>query len=72
MAERAEHSDMVHPVLSHREACEVFDREVRRLMGMSGEEFIRRWKANEYTAIADEPGSRHIIRLALMMPGDGQ
>lgn len=70
MAQTAEYMEIVPPILSPGEAYEVFDREVRRLMdGMTGEEFILRWEAGEYDAVADRSGSRHIMRLALMIPG---
>lgn len=70
MAQATEHTDIVYPILSHREAFEVFDGETRRLMvGMGGEEFIQRWQTGEFDTIADEPGHRHIMRLILMMPG---
>lgn len=70
MAQTAKHMGIVHPILSRHEADEVFDNEVRRLMdGMSGEEFIRRWEVGEFEKIVDKPGSRHIMRLVLMMPG---
>ena len=45
-----------------------FDAAVRRRMGMSGEEFIRRWEAGEYREIADTPGNLHIIELASLIP----
>lgn len=70
MARAIESTETVPPILSRAEAHEVFDRQVRRLMhGMSGEEFARRWKAGEYAEDADKPGNRHIIRLAMMIPG---
>jgi hypothetical protein len=73
MAQTAEHIEIVPPILSRHEAFQIFDAEVRRLMGgMSGEEFMRRWDAGEFDEVADEPGNRHIMRLALMMPGDGR
>jgi hypothetical protein len=50
------------------EGREIFDAEARRVMGMSGEEFIRRWDAGEYREIADTPGNLHIIGLAFLIP----
>lgn len=46
----------------------LFDEAVRREMGISGEEFIRRWEAGEYWGIADQSGNRHIVRLIMMIP----
>lgn len=37
-------------------------------MGMSGEEFLRRWDAGEYDEIADTEGHRHIMGLAFLIP----
>lgn len=46
----------------------IFDEQARRLMGMSGEEFLRRWDAGEYRDIADSPGNLHIMRLVFLIP----
>jgi hypothetical protein len=46
----------------------IFDAEARRVMGMSGEEFIRRWEAGEYNEIADTAGNLHIMDLAMLIP----
>jgi hypothetical protein len=46
----------------------IFDEEARRVMGMSGEEFIRRWQAGEYKEIADTAGHLHIMHLAMLIP----
>lgn len=46
----------------------LFDELARKVMGMSGEEFIRRWEAGEYWGIADEEGHRHIGDLIAMIP----
>jgi hypothetical protein len=70
MAKIIEDADIANPILSVHAAYKVFDCEVRRLMdGMSGEEFIARWESGEFDDIADQAGSRHIMRLILMMPG---
>lgn len=45
----------------------MFDAAARKWMGISGEEFIRRWDAGEYREIADKDGYRHIMDLAMMM-----
>lgn len=67
---RAGHNEIVHPILSPREAWEIFDTEIQNMMGISGEEFIECWESGEYAKIADMSGNRHIIRLALMIPCD--
>jgi hypothetical protein len=45
-----------------------FEAAVRKWMGISGEEFIRRFEAGEYWGIADEEGHRHIGDLIMMIP----
>ena len=40
-----------------------FDEAVRERVGISGEEFIRRFEAGEYDDIADREGFRHIGHL---------
>jgi hypothetical protein len=50
------------------EGRRIFDQVVRDEMGISGEEFIRRWEAGVYWEVADQPGSRHIGRLIMMIP----
>jgi hypothetical protein len=50
------------------EGRRMFDEAARKWMGISGEEFIRRWEAGEYWGIADEPGNFHIGDLISMIP----
>jgi hypothetical protein len=44
--------------MSDEEAAAAFDRVTRREMGISGEEFLRRWDAGEWTDVEmdDVPG----------------
>ncbi|MGH2534271.1 MAG: hypothetical protein ACRDJW_18535 [Thermomicrobiales bacterium] len=53
---------------THEEGRALFDRQARTLMGMSGDEFIRRWDAGEFRDIANTAGNRHITRLASLIP----
>jgi hypothetical protein len=55
-------------VFSPEEGRAIFDEAVRRAMGYSGEEFIRRWEAGEFANIPDDAEHRHIIELGLMLP----
>jgi hypothetical protein len=57
-------------ILSEDEWYAFFDAAVRAQMQMSGEEFIRRWNDGEYVDIADKAGHRHIMGLAMLIPGD--
>lgn len=46
----------------------LLDDQARKLLNISGEEFLRRWDAGEYRDLADAPGQRHIMRLAMLIP----
>ncbi len=51
------------------EGMRIFDEEARRLLGISGEEFLRRWDAGEYLPEPDDhPG---VMGLWLLMPFAG-
>lgn len=45
------------------EGKEMFDRVARRLLNMSGDEFIRAWEAGEFD---DQPETPEVIRLVLL------
>jgi hypothetical protein len=51
--------------LSPDEVRTLIDRQARRYLGISGEEFLRRWHRGEYADDSDRPG---LIRLALLVP----
>jgi hypothetical protein len=50
------------------EGRDLLDHQARKLLGISGDEFLRRWDAGEYRDIADTLGQRHIMRLAMLIP----
>lgn len=54
--------------LSAEESQALFDERARQLLGISGAEFLRRWDAGEYDAIADDPEHPEIMRLAMLIP----
>jgi hypothetical protein len=54
--------------LDPEEGRRLFDEAARELVGMSGEEFIRRFDAGEYADMPDDLAHRHIIDLALLIP----
>jgi len=56
------------PFLTEDEYAAMFDAAVRKYLGISAEEFVRRWDAGEYVDIADTPGNLHIMDLAMMIP----
>ena len=66
MTDTAEHTDQSVRWLTEEEARARFDEEARRVMGMSGEEFLRRWAAGEFDAIADDPDHPEIMELHMI------
>jgi hypothetical protein len=55
--------------LTDEEARELFDRSARHYLGISGEEFLRRWDAGEY----DDPDDRtknppEVMEVASLLP----
>lgn len=54
--------------LNDDESHELFDREARRLMGMSGPEFLRRHDAGEFEAEMDGPRHRELVQMVMLIP----
>ncbi len=46
----------------------LFDEAAQQMIGISGEEFIRRWEAGEYWATADKSGNRRLVYLIGLIP----
>lgn len=55
-------------IMPKEEALAYFEREIQRLLGMSGEEFIRRYDAGEYEGLEDIPETRNLLRAAFLIP----
>jgi hypothetical protein len=53
------------PEYTAEEGRKIFDAAARRHLGMSGDEFLRRWDAGEF---ADDPDRPEVIEVALMVP----
>ncbi|HUG16928.1 MAG TPA: hypothetical protein VMM78_18110 [Thermomicrobiales bacterium] len=54
--------------LTPEEGRQLFDERARELVGMSGEEFLRKWDASEI----EDPDRSHIVRLVMMIPFCGR
>lgn len=57
--------------LTEEESREQFDARARELMGISGEEFLRRLDAGEYDEIIDDtrhPHGMHVVMLEMLRP----
>jgi len=44
----------------------LFDREAQRTLGISGEEFLRRWDNGEYQPVPDDTEGRKIARMSMI------
>lgn len=54
--------------LTRRAAAKMFDREARKLLGMSGEEFARRYRAGEVAHLDHS----HVTELSILLPWAGR
>jgi hypothetical protein len=54
--------------LDDEESHEYFDRQARRLLGISGEEFLRRYDAGEFAALKNDREQRAVMKLAMLAP----
>ncbi len=62
-----EHADDGIRFLDDDEARELFDRQARRLMGMSGDEFLRRYDDGEYNRPLEDPEEENIMIMLMML-----
>ena len=54
------------------EARAIFDARARYELGISGEEFLRRWDNGEYQPVPDDTEGRKVERVAMMMSFAGR
>ena len=54
--------------LDDDEARAAFEAEARRLRGIGGEEFLRRWDAGQNRDVADDADHPEIMWLAMLIP----
>jgi hypothetical protein len=62
-----EHADDGIRFLDDDEAREQFDREARRLLGISGDEFLRRYDAGEYNRPMEGRMTSDVMMLLMML-----
>lgn len=55
-------------VASASEGRVFFDRQARKSLGISGDEFLRRWDTGMYRPVPDTAEGRKIGRLVMLMP----
>ncbi|MCX6020172.1 MAG: hypothetical protein NTZ05_00275 [Chloroflexi bacterium] len=57
------------PEFTPAEGIAIFDREARRELNISGEEFLRRWDAGEFKPIIDAPEwHSKVMSVAMLLP----
>jgi hypothetical protein len=61
----------IHYITSE-EARAIFDHEARKTLGISGDEFLRRWDAGEYRPVPDTREGRKIGPLIMLVPLAGR
>ncbi len=55
-------------ILLPEEGRAFFGEASRNLLGISGDEFLRRWDAGDYRDLPDAPESSDVAYMAMMMP----
>ena len=68
MVVRVAASTTTDSILSADEGRALFEREARRLLGIDGEEFLRRWDAGDYRDLPESPMARKAMRVAFLIP----
>ena len=61
---RDEFAEQIHE-MSEAEEWAMFDRAARHYLGVSGKDFLHRWRAGEYS---DPDSDRKVMRVALLIP----
>jgi hypothetical protein len=56
--------------LSRDEVLAILDRQSVRRLGISGEEFLRRWYCGEYAADLDRPALLHLASLVTLLEAE--
>ena len=60
------HVDSGIRLLDDDEARQQFDRQAQRLMGISGDEFLRRYDAGEFDDLQDDRQQDAVMKLAML------
>ncbi len=53
---------------TYEEGMAILDRNARELIGMSGEEFVRRFDAGEFSGIEEDEFGRAVVTLSFYVP----
>jgi hypothetical protein len=51
-----------------KEGRALFDRQAKKTLGISGNEFLKRWDSGGYRAVSDSAERRKVRRLVMLMP----
>jgi hypothetical protein len=62
--------DAIHGVhiATPEEGRALFDRQARKTLGISGNEFLKNWDAGKYRPVPDTADGRKVGRLVMLMP----
>ena len=55
-------------IATAEEGEELFDYQAKKLLNISGDEFLRRWDAGAYQDLEDAAEGRKVRRLAMLIP----
>lgn len=58
-------------ILTPQESCQAFDDEARQHLGMSGEEFLGKWRAGEFHD-PEDPEVRWVASLLALVSAPGE
>jgi hypothetical protein len=53
---------------SAEEGRALFDRQAKKILGISGREFLHNWDAGKYRRVPDTAEGRKVRRLVMLMP----
>ncbi len=65
MAQAPAKNERVVRELTLEEGWDLLDKQARKFLGMSGKEFVKKWKAGEFDEDPDQP---EIMHLAMLLP----
>lgn len=68
VTQRDERTERLPSILPATEGRRLFDFEARRVTGLSGEEFLRRYDAGEIIEDDDSPEGRDVMGLIMLIP----
>jgi hypothetical protein len=53
---------------TREEGRALFDHQAKKMLGISGKEFLERWESGRYRSVPDTPEGRKVRRLVMLVP----